>query len=79
MCELNVAQVPSSGAVFKAKFLARARARHWCLPHCPGQVEFVDYSWRASENPVGQVHYIFQVYTFENVCTSFVVWYPSLS
>ena len=26
------------------------RARHWCLPHCPGQVEFVNYSCGASEN-----------------------------
>ena len=27
-----------------------SRARHWCLPHCPGQVEFVNYSCVASEN-----------------------------
>ena len=28
----------------------RTRAWHWCLHRCPGQVEFVNYSWRASEN-----------------------------
>ena len=27
-----------------------SRARHWCLPQCPGQVEFVNYSCGASEN-----------------------------
>ena len=26
------------------------RARHWCFPHCLGQVEFVNYSCGASEN-----------------------------
>ena len=49
------------------------RARHWCLPHCPGQVEFVNYSCGASENcillaPLGKyVLYIFQVYFWECV------------
>ena len=44
------------------------RAWHWCFPHCPGEVEFVNYSWRASKNcillvPVGRAGklYIFQV------------------
>ena len=31
----------------KAK-ISDNRARHWCLPHCPGQVEFVNYSCGAS-------------------------------
>ena len=29
---------------------SKFRARHWCLSHCPGQVEFVNYSCGASEN-----------------------------
>ena len=45
------------------------RARHWCLPHCPGQVKFVKYSCGASENciflaPLGKYALLF---TFENV------------
>ena len=31
-------------------FWFKVRARHWCLPHCPGQVELVNYSCGASEN-----------------------------
>ena len=40
------------------------RARHWCLPHCPGQVEFVNYSCGASENcillaPLGKLYTLY--------------------
>ena len=48
------------------------RAQHWCLPHCPGQVEFVNYSCRASENYIlfatGEEHFVYFRFTFENVC-----------
>ena len=44
------------------------RPRHWCLPHCPGQTEFVNYSLRASGNclacPTGQVGCIYFGLTF---------------
>ena len=59
------------------------RARHWCLPHCPGQVEFVNYSCGASENcillaPLGKyVLYISGLLL--RMCASFVVCHPSLS
>ena len=50
----------------------KRRDWHWCLPHCPGQVEFVNYSWGASENylacPTGQVRCIYFRFTFENIC-----------
>ena len=47
-------------------------ARHWCLPHCPGQVEFVNYSCGASENyillaPLGKFAAYFR-FTFEKEC-----------
>ena len=45
------------------------RARHWCLPHCPGQVEFVNYSCGASENCILRfVRFVYFRITFENVC-----------
>ena len=56
------------------------RARHWCLPHCPGQVEFVNYSCGASENcillaPLGK--YVFYISgLFLRMCASFVVCHP---
>ena len=59
------------------------RARHWCLPHCPGQVEFVNYSCGASENcillaPLGKnILYISGLLL--RMCASFVVCHPSLS
>ena len=59
------------------------RARHWCLPHCPGQVEFVNYSCGAGENcillaPLGKyVLYISGLLL--RICASFVVCHPSLS
>ena len=63
--------------------LDRYRARHWCLPHCPGQVEFENYSCGASENcillaPLGKyVLYISGLLL--RMCASFVVCHPSLS
>ena len=61
----------------------KARARHWCLPHCPGQVEFENYSCGASENcillaPLGKyVLYISGLLL--RMCAGFVVCHPSLS
>ena len=52
--------------------IIRYRARHWCLPRCPGQVELVNYSCRASKNylacPTGQACCLYFGFTFENVC-----------
>ena len=52
---------------------AQCRARHWCLPHCPGQVEFVNYScggkWKLHlACPTGKVRFVYFWFTFENVC-----------
>ena len=49
------------------------RARRWCMPHCPGQVEFVNYSCGASENcillaPLGKYVLYISGFTTENVC-----------
>ena len=51
---------------------AQDRARHWCLPHCPGQEEFVNYSCGAGENcillaPLAKVCFVYFRFTFENV------------
>ena len=59
------------------------RARHWCLPRCPGQVELVNYSCRASENcillaPLGK-HAVYILGLLLRMCANFVVWHPSLS
>ena len=60
-----------------------SRARHWCLPHCPGQVEFVNYSCGASENcillaPLGK-YALYISGLLLRMCASFVVCHPSLS
>ena len=59
------------------------RARHWCLPHCPGQVEFVNYSCGAGENcillaPLGK-YALYISGVLLRMWASFMVWHPSLS
>ena len=61
----------------------KVRARHWCLPHCPGQVEFVNYSCGASEScillaPLGK-NILYILGLLLRMCESFVVCHPSLS
>ena len=66
------------------KFLHNScRARHWCLPHCPGQVEFVNYSCGAGENcillaPLGK-YALYISGLLLRMWASFMVWHPCLS
>ena len=53
--------------------LTTCRAPHWCLLPCPGQVEFVSYSWRQVKTVSclprwPSTLHIFLGFTFENVC-----------
>ena len=55
----------------------------WCLPRCHGQVEFVNYRWRASGNcillvPLGK-HAVYISGLLLRMCASFVVCQSSLS
>ena len=59
------------------------RARHWCFPHCPGQVEFVNYSCGAGENcillaPLGK-YALYISGLLLRMWASFMVWHPTLS
>ena len=73
------------GTLYQTQYIKKNipwnRARHWCLSHCPGQVEFVDYSCGANENcilfaPLGK--YVLHISgLLLRMCARFVVCHPS--